>query len=328
MNERWKPQEGAEVRGCDGGLSWRIARECVLSLDQPRIVGILNVTPDSFSDGGAYSTTDDAVAAAMRMIGEGAAIIDVGGESTRPGSRSVDEDEQIRRTIPVIRGLRTKLGLEVASGRRTDGLISIDTTRARVAEAALDAGADIINDVSAGTDDEHMLPLAASRHCGLILMHRLRKPHDDSFSTNYAITPDYHGNVYSVVRDFLAQRLDAALAAGVDRRTIVVDPGLGFGKSVAQNFELAARLGELQSELERPALSAASRKSFLTQSPSAMRLDPPPPPRERVAAGVAMTLSHWQMGVRIFRVHDVAAHAEALVTAAWRDREQNPSGAG
>lgn len=293
-------------------------------------MGILNVTPDSFSDGGAYANADAAISAAMRMLAEGAAIIDVGGESTRPGSQSVDEAEQIRRTVPAIRGLRMKLGREAASGCVAEGWISIDTTRAAVAAAALDAGADIINDVSAGTDDDRMLSLAATRGCGIILMHRLRKPRDDSFSTQYARggEPDYAGDVYSVVRDFLAQRIEAALGAGVRRDAIVIDPGLGFGKSIAQNHELAARLGELQSELDCPALSAASRKSFLVH-PSTGTIgsnpEPLPPPVERLAAGVALTLSNWRQGVRLFRVHDVAAHANALAAAADAAREQNGS---
>jgi dihydropteroate synthase len=296
---------------------WRIGRDRALSLDQPRLMGILNITPDSFSDGGAYAGVDDAVAGALRMIREGAAIIDVGGESTRPGAANVDEDEQIRRTVPVIETLRER---EAASGAAI--LISIDTTRASVAEAALDAGADIINDVSAGMDDPGMLPLAVSRGCGIILMHRLRRPAEDSFSTQYPREPDYRGDVYSVVRDFLQQRMSAALDAGVRREAIVIDPGLGFGKSVAQNYELAARLGELQRDLDLPALSAASRKSFLAQPPGATVADPPPPPRERLAAGIALTLSHWQGGVRLFRVHDVLAHAQALTAAAALQRRQ------
>lgn len=300
---------------------WHARIGAGLRMNRPWLMGILNVTPDSFSDGGSYASVDDAVSAAMSMIDEGAAIIDVGGESTRPGAEAVDAHEQVRRVVPVITALRQR---DQASGV----LVSIDTTRAAVAAAALDAGADIINDVSAGTDDRGMLSLAAARGCGLILMHRLRRPRDDSFSTQYSAEPDYGGDVYGVVRDFLLLRVDAAVAAGVRREAIVVDPGLGFGKSVTQNNELAARLGELQRDLDRPALSAASRKSFLAQTPGSPRIDPPPPPRERLAAGVAMTLSHWQAGVRLFRVHDVAAHAKALATAATLDPEQTRNLAG
>lgn len=299
--------------------AWCVRADQELTLNRPRLMGVLNVTPDSFSDGGSYAGVDEAVAAARRMIAEGAAIIDIGGESTRPSAESVPEDEQIRRVVPVVQALCAR---EIA-GRF---LISIDTTRSRVAVASLEAGADIINDVSAGMDDEAMLPLAASRRCGLILMHRLRKPREDSFSTHYApgAEPDYQGDVYRVVRDFLNERVQAALAAGVRREAIVIDPGLGFGKSVAQNYELALRLGALQRDLDLPALSAASRKSFLAHSPSAPRPDALPSPQsaERLAAGVALTLSHWQMGVRLFRVHDVAAHAQALAAAAALHPEQ------
>ena len=201
-------------------LRWQARRGERLRLDHPRLMGILNVTPDSFSDGGEYAGVAEAVGAARRMIAEGAAIIDVGGESTRPGAQAVETGEQIRRTVPVIAELRNQ---DQAI------LISIDTTRAVVVEAALDAGADIINDVSAGVDDgDRILALAASRECGLILMHRLRPPRDDSFSTDYArgAEPDYGGDVYRVVHDFLRQRVDKAIAAGVDRRAIVIDPNL------------------------------------------------------------------------------------------------------
>jgi dihydropteroate synthase len=303
-------------------LHWQARRGERLRLDRPRLIGILNVTPDSFSDGGEYAEVSDAITAARRMIAEGAAIIDVGGESTRPGARAVDAEEQVRRTVPVIAELRRQ-------DQRV--LISIDTTLAAVAEAALDAGADIINDVSAGVDDgARVLALAASRECGLILMHRLRPPRDDSFSTDYArgTEPDYGGDVYRAVRDFLQQRVEAALMAGVDRRAIVIDPGLGFGKTVAQNYELASRLGELQRDLDLPALSAASRKSFLAQPPGAPRRDPLPPPRERLAAGLALTLSHWRSGIRLFRVHDVAAHQQALAAAAALNGEQSPRAGG
>jgi dihydropteroate synthase len=295
--------------------TWRASGGRMLTLRQPLLMGILNVTPDSFSDGGAYASVDDAVAAALRMVGEGASIIDVGGESTRPGSQSVSEAEQIQRTTPVIAALRR-------DERSRATLISIDTTRAAVAEAALDAGADIINDVSAGMDDARMLSLAASRGCGLVLMHRLRKPREDAFSTQYTrgAEPDYGDDVYAVVKHFLRSRVQAAMDAGVDRRAIVIDPGLGFGKSVAQNYQLAARLGELQRELDLPALSAASRKSFLAP-PTPSRTAPPP--SQRLGASIAITLSHWQMGVRLFRVHDVAAHAQALAAAAIMHAEQS-----
>ncbi len=295
--------------------AWQLADSRRIVLNQPCVMGILNVTPDSFSDGGSYSNAAEAVAAARRMISDGATIIDVGGESTRPGSQPVHEAVQISRTVPVIESLRQ-------FDKEHRAAISIDTTRASVAKAAIEAGADIINDISAGTDDPEMLALAARSGCGLILMHRLKPPREDSYSTQYTTEPDYRGDVYRAVRDHLCERVQAACNAGVDRRSIVIDPGLGFGKSVGQNYALAARLGELQRELELPALSAASRKSFLAQPPQAQPLAEVPPPRERLAASIAMTLSHWQAGVRLFRVHDVAAHMQALAVAVALDREQ------
>jgi len=311
---RRNPPRRSEPPGRESNAlaAWQVAAERQLSLDVPRVMGILNVTPDSFSDGGAYASADAAVEAALRMINEGAAIIDIGGESTRPGAQSVSEDEQMRRVLPVIERLRAR-GIVSGAGERV--LISIDTTRAAVALAALEAGAGIINDVSAGTDDAGMLPLAASRACGLILMHRWKKPPEDIYSTEYAREPDYGGDVYGYVREFLRQRALEAVKAGVRREAIVVDPGLGFGKSVEQNRELMRRLGALQRDLDRPALSAASRKSFLSrwiEQATGEKADPNPASRERMAASVGVTLSHWQQGVRLFRVHDVWHHAQAL----------------
>lgn len=281
---------------------WRIAPDVEFSLapaDPPRVMAIINVTPDSFSDGGEAFTVDSAVARGLLARDQGAAILDLGGESTRPGAARVPAEEQIARVIPVIRGLR-------AAG--VDLPISIDTTRATVVRAALDAGASIINDVSAGTEDEGMLALAAERGAGLILMHRLRPPEHDVYSTQYASAPEYDaasGGVVGVVRAFLAQRIDAAERAGVDRASIVIDPGLGFGKSVEQNHELIRRITELNT-LGRPILSAASRKSFLSASPGRDH------PKDRDAASVGVTVAHALAGVRLFRVHDVAVHSEAL----------------
>lgn len=294
---------------------WQIADGCRITLVRPCVMGILNVTPDSFSDGGLHATTEQAVAAALRMIHEGARIIDVGGESTRPGSQAVSETEQLRRTIPVIESLR-----QTDAGRYA--AISIDTTRAAVAKAALEAGAHIINDVSAGTDDSKMFALAADAKCGLILMHRLRPPSEDAYSTSYQDEPVYHGNVYSAVCAYLEERIRCACGAGVDRCSIVIDPGLGFGKSVSQNYTLASRIGDLQRELELPALSAASRKSFLAQPPGECCPTLGSAPQDRLGGSIAMTLSHWQAGVRIFRVHDVAAHSQGLGVAAAIEREQ------
>jgi dihydropteroate synthase len=262
-------------------------------------MGILNITPDSFSDGGRHMTPAAALGSAMRMIEEGACIIDVGGESTRPGALPVSAQEQIDRTAPVIEQIRDD----------NDIAISIDTTQSAVAKAALDAGANIINDVSAGRDDDGMLELAASRRCGLILMHRRVQPQQDSFSDQHIEAPAYDDDdVVAEMQAFLLERAAAAEAAGVPRQSIVLDPGLGFGKNVQQNFELIARAGELTA-LGYPILGAASRKSFIG-AVTGVEL-----PRDRVAGSVAVAVELFNRGVHLFRVHDVAAHAQALAVA-------------
>lgn len=270
----------------------------VLRLDQPRLMGIVNVTPDSFSDGGALATVEEAVEHALAMAHEGASIIDVGGESTRPGARRVTPAEQIHRAVPVIEQLRA----------RSSVLISIDTTLAAVAEAALDAGADIINDVAAGLEDERILPLAAERGCGVMLMHRLVAPQDDVYSDRHVEAPAYD-DVVEAVRRFLLERCEAALALGVQRSAIVIDPGLGFGKTVGQNYQLIGRLGELV-KTGFPVLCSASRKSFVGAVSGTEE------PRARVVGSTAVSVAGLLAGVRLFRVHDVAAHREALAVAA------------
>ncbi len=261
-------------------------------------MGVLNVTPDSFSDGGSYESVEAAVDHAVRMIDDGACIIDVGGESTRPGAARVSADEQIARTVPVIQQL----------GRRRDVLISIDTTSSVVAEAALKAGADIINDVAAGRDDERMFTLAAERGCGLVLMHRLRSPQHDAYSDQYVHDPIYE-DVVQTVCEFLGERCETAISHGVDRDAIAVDPGLGFGKSREDNFLLIQRIPEIV-RMGFPVLSAASRKSFIGAATSVST------PSERVIGSTAVSVAQWLGGVRLFRVHDVAAHHEALAVAA------------
>lgn len=261
-------------------------------------MGILNVTPDSFSDGGRHNDVERALAHTRRMIDEGADVIDVGGESTRPGSQRVDAVEQIARVVPVIRAIRAD-GIEIP--------ISIDTTRAEVAAAALDAGADAVNDVAAGLEDEEMLPLVAARDAGVVLMHRLVPPHRDSYSNEYASAPDYDasGGVVEAVFSFLAERVEAACRVGVTRDRIVIDPGAGFGKSVAQNFELLAAAPRFF-HLGVPLLCGVSRKSFLGSATGVTD------PAARVEASVRAALEQRDLGVRLFRVHDVAAHRQAL----------------
>jgi dihydropteroate synthase len=286
---------------------WRVGAKRTLALDRPRLMGILNVTPDSFYDGGRHATDDAAVDYALALVEQGADIIDVGGESTRPGANRIDPDEQIRRTVSVIERLRCASNV----------IISIDTTLASVAAAALDAGAEVINDVSAGREDGQMLELAAAHCCGLILMHRLVPPDHDCYSHQYAQSPRYD-DVVGDVAAFLRRRCTAALAAGVDVGSIVIDPGLGFGKSVEQNLELSRRMPELvqmQTEIPSggtrslPVLSAVSRKSFVGAPYGASD------PADRLPGTLAMSVAHWRSGVRLFRVHDVGPHRTALEAA-------------
>lgn len=278
---------------------WRLANARRLSLDRPRILAIINCTPDSFSDGGALDSVDAAWDYCRACIESDADALDIGGESTRPGAAPVAPDEQCRRVIPVIERLRA--GAIAAP-------ISVDTTSAIVAAAALDAGADAINDVSGALADPAMLALAAERSCGLILMHRLRPAAQDHYSHLYPVEPLYApdaGGVGGVVASFLAQRAGAALAAGVERESIVLDPGLGFGKSVEQNVTLIRETRALL-KLGYPLLSAASRKSFVGAISGAED------PKQRIYGSLAVSVAHYTMGVRLFRVHDVAAHAHVL----------------
>ncbi len=276
--------------------AWLLGNGRELALDRTRLMGILNATPDSFSDGGRYDTVDAAVEAGLAMAEAGASIIDVGGESTRPGAEAVSSEEQIRRTVPVIQGIRD----------RSTVPISIDTTCSGVASAALDAGADAINDVSGGMDDPGLLRLAASRGCGLVLMHRLRPPGEESFSDAYDDSPVYRDVVMDVL-EVLCSLATRAEAVGVDRRHVMIDPGLGFGKTVEQNWLLIARIRSFLST-GYPVLGAASRKSFIG---AVMGADDP---KDRVAASVAVACWMAAMGVQVIRVHDVQETATAMAS--------------
>lgn len=293
-------------------LRWRISRTRAfvssgpgaLAHGWPMLMAIVNVTPDSFSDGGAFDGPDAAARHAVRCIDAGASIIDIGGESTRPGAQPVPAHEQIRRTAPVIESL-VRAGVPAA--------ISIDTTSAEVAAAALAAGAHIVNDVSAGEDDPRMFGMCAAAGCGLVLMHRLRRPADDSYSHQYKTVPMY-GDVVVAVRDSLARRAEAAVAAGVARESISIDPGLGFGKSVDDNWLLVRRLDEIAA-LGFPVLAGASRKSFVGAAAGISD------PRQRDAASAEAAVECARRGAAILRVHEVAVHRDAL--AAWRRAERN-----
>lgn len=279
---------------------WRFGARGELSLERSRVVAILNVTPDSFSDGGKLTTPQAAAMAAARAVEQGAAMLDVGGESTRPGAARVSEEEQIARVVPSIRAIRALGG---AAGAIP---ISVDTTRSAVARAAIEAGADAINDVSAGTEDEGILRLAAECGAGVVLMHRLRPPGEDSYSDRYRETPRY-GNVVLEVRAFLLERARRAMEMGVARGSIAIDPGLGFGKSVEDNVTLARRVDELVAT-GFAVLGAASRKSFVGR----VSLERETQPSERLAGSLAFAAAMHARGVRLFRVHDVAEHVGML----------------
>jgi len=251
------------------------------------IMGILNVTPDSFFDGGRFASPSAALDQGARLLEEGADLIDVGGESTRPGALPVDEDGEIDRILPVIQGLR-KLG---------DFPISIDTSKPEVARAALEAGADIINDIT-GFTDPAMVELAVSSDCGLVVMHMQGRPQTMQTSPNYQ-------DVVGEVGGFLSGQIDLLAKAGIARERILPDPGIGFGKSPAHN---AALLGQLESFafLERPLLLGVSRKSFLGWATGSREMD------DRFWPGVALTSLCRNSPARVFRVHEPQPHRDAL----------------
>ena len=255
---------------------------------RPRVMGILNVTPDSFSDGGKFTDVSLAAAHAEEMAAAGAAVIDVGGESTRPGSQPVPAVEQIRRVVPVIRAIRDQVG----------ALLSIDTTRATVAEAALDAGAHLINDISAGRDDPAMLPLAARRGAPIVLMHLKGTP------ATMQDNPVYR-DVMAEVMESLRQRIETALSAGIDRSKILIDPGIGFGKTMNHNLELIRRLGELAA-LGPPVVVGASRKGFMGRITGE---DLASGRRFATAATVAWAVTNH---AALVRVHDVGPMAQVV----------------
>jgi len=279
---------------------WRVSDRCTLDLSVPAVMAILNVTPDSFADGGRLASPGAVADAAERAVRDGAAMLDIGGESTRPGAARVSAAEQIERVVPSIEAIRAR-GVLVP--------LTIDTTRATVAAAALDAGADAVNDVSGCTEDRAMLPLLGKRGAGVILMHRLTTPGQDSYSDQYEEAPQYR-DVVASVRSFLAQRFEAACHVGVRDESVMLDPGLGFGKNVSQNLDLIHGTRVISS-LGRPVLSALSRKSFVGR----LGLRRESVPGERLASTLALSVMHYAAGARLFRVHDVREHVEALHVA-------------
>jgi dihydropteroate synthase len=262
--------------------------------DKPLIMGILNVTPDSFSDGGKYTSIDNALRRVERMLAEGVDIVDIGGESTRPGSDPVATTEQLKRVIPVISAIRQQL--------KSNILISIDTTSSEVAKAALAEGANIINDVSAGQDDENILALAAKTNAPIILMHSQGTP--KTMQDN-----PYYKNVVREVIEALKKQTDTALKAGIRKANIAIDPGIGFGKRKQDNLDLLAHLDDLVA-LGFSVLLGTSRKRFMGTICDVTE------PSELVTATAVTTALGVMAGVWIFRVHDVKENRQAA-DVAW-----------
>ena len=257
---------------------------------QSLIMGILNVTPDSFSDGGKYLEKNTAINHALEMIDQGADIIDIGGESTRPFSDPVSLKEEISRVVPVIEGIR----------KESDICISIDTTKSQVATAALNSGASVINDVSAMEVDPLMVDVALKFDCPLIIMHMKGTP------KNMQDDPQYE-SLISDIKDYLLDRIDFIISKGINPKKIVIDPGIGFGKTVENNFEIINNLKHFTS-MDFPVLLGASRKSFIGIS---LNL----PEKDRLEGSLAANIIGLQNGAKIFRVHDVAETNKALIIA-------------
>ena len=275
-------------------MFWQTSRRQI-SLDRPIVMAILNITPDSFSDGGEFLSVDDALRRAETLINEGADILDIGGESTRPGSERVTNKDEIARVVPVI--------LEISE--RFEIPISIDTTKSEVAAAAMDAGAEIINDISGLRFDSQIAHIAAGRNAGLVLMHSR-----DTFETMHVQPPI--DDVFAVVSNDFDRAITAAKLSGVADANIALDIGIGFGKTFEQNLELLAKLDRLVADFEAyPLLVGTSRKSFIGKILGGV------PPSERLGGSIASALVAIRNGAKIFRVHDVKETVAAIkVTSA------------
>jgi dihydropteroate synthase len=254
------------------------------------IMGVINITPDSFSDGGLYFDRKEAVKRGMELVKQGADILDVGGESTRPGSDAISPEEELKRILPVISEIREK----------TDVLISVDTTKSEVAEAALEAGADIINDISAFRFDDRMPLIAIETSAPVILMHMKGVP--KTMQSN-----PYYEDLFQEIRCFLEERIATAEAYGIKKENIIIDPGIGFGKSLEHNLSIINNLNFLE-ELARPILVGISRKSFIGKI---LNL----PPQERVEGTIASAVLSVLKGAHILRVHDVEPVKRAITVA-------------
>jgi dihydropteroate synthase len=276
---------GRRRRDRPGALLWELGDTSIMN---PKLMGVVNVTPDSFSDGGLYLDADAAIAHAEELARDGAEILDVGGESTRPGAEAVSAEDELARVEPVVRGL---------AGAAT---VSIDTSKLSVAEAALDVGASIVNDVTALRHDPEIAGLCAERGAGLVLMHMQGEPR------TMQANPVYE-DVVEEVKAFLAERLEVAVAAGVAEERVWLDPGIGFGKTLEHNLELLRRLGELR-ELGRPLVVGTSRKSFLGKIDGSAVDD-------RLGGTLASSVLAAAEGADVLRVHDVAEAAQAVKVA-------------
>jgi dihydropteroate synthase len=255
-------------------------------------MGVVNVTPDSFSDGGLFLDPEAAIVHGRGLAQQGADILDVGGESTRPGAEAVSADEERNRVAPVVAGLAADNGAGVP--------VSIDTSKASVAEAALDAGAEIVNDVTAFRADPELAGLCGERGCGVVLMHMLGTPRTMQENPKY-------DDVVDDVTAFLAERIEVAMAAGVDEERIWIDPGIGFGKTLEHNLELLRRLGELR-ELGRPIVIGTSRKSFIGKL-TGRDVD------RRLGGTIASNVLAVRAGADVIRVHDVLELRQAIAVA-------------
>jgi dihydropteroate synthase len=263
---------------------------------RPAVMGVVNVTPDSFSDGGRFARADDAIAHGVKLASEGADVLDIGGESTRPGAAPVSAEEELARVLPVVEELTAATTVPV----------SIDTTKAPVAQAALDAGATIVNDVSAGRFDPDILGVTATAGAGYVLMHMQGEPRTMQLDPHY-------DDVVAEVGDFLVQRLEAAHSAGIGAGAVAADPGIGFGKTVEHNLQLLAALAVLAARVPTPLIVGTSRKTFVgkalatgTGAPDVLPVD------EREEGTLATVVWAVEHGASIVRVHDVRPAAQAI----------------
>ena len=269
-------------------MIWKVRGQSLDLTQRALLMGIVNVTPDSFSDGGSFLDPRAACKQGLKLVEEGADILDIGGESTRPGSHSVPLEEEIQRVIPVIERLR----------RETKALISIDTNKAPVAQAAMDAGADIINDITGLRGDENMPRVVSQSGAGVIIMHMKGTPRTMQDAPAYQ-------DIMSEIGDFFRQSVALALSFGIDPMSIALDPGIGFGKTPEHNRQLLAGIGSF-AKTGHPILVGASRKSFLGWLAGSTAME------DRFWPGVATTSLCRERGARIFRVHDVKPHHDAL----------------